>query len=252
MRTFFKWLFATAGILIVGFVLVMGFAIWGSYETGKRLDIGYGTSTSPRLVRLEIGDKVFAIPQNHIWSREDWKGGKTPGVNMYALLPDFSPRTKSNEHIFDNPRSKRKIRLLLLEHAIPGSRTTSTSMTRQEIYQRKIHGVFSEGKYFPERKRVIEDYPGPHGLVIRQLRPPLVTDDDMYIAHKRDGSFYWVTCSPEGKHVNPGCRTNIEYSKHVTISYSFPKGDLSEWETIDKRVIKFIHQFEHHEKQGTH
>jgi len=229
---------------MVGFVLVIGSAIWRSYEMGKRFDIGYVTSTSPRLVQFEIGDKAFAIPQNHIWSREDWKGGKVLGVNLYALLPDFSPRTEFNEHIFDNPGSKRKVRLLLHEHAIPGSRTSSATMTRLEIYERRIYGDFSEVK------RVIEDYPGPHGLVLRQFRPPLDTDDDMYIAHKRDGSFYWVTCSPESKHVNPGCRTNIEYSKHVTIRYSFPKRDLSEWETIDERVIKFFDQFENNAKQG--
>jgi hypothetical protein len=50
------------------FVLVkLAFYLWGSYEVGKRLDYSYGTATNPRLVHLEIGDKVFAIPQNHIW-----------------------------------------------------------------------------------------------------------------------------------------------------------------------------------------
>ena len=74
-----------AALVLTMFVIVVGgflFYIWGSHEVGKRLDIGYGTSTSPRLVQLEIGDKHFAIPQNYIWSRDRWSGGKVTGVNM--------------------------------------------------------------------------------------------------------------------------------------------------------------------------
>ena len=71
MKKAFKWFLFLTGALLALFVLIFGFGFWAAHETGKRLDIGYGASTSPRLVRLEIGDKVFAIPQNHIWSRED-------------------------------------------------------------------------------------------------------------------------------------------------------------------------------------
>jgi len=95
-----------AALVLTMFVIVVGgflFYIWGSHEVGKRLDIGYGTSTSPRLVQLEIGDKHFAIPQNYIWSRDSWNGGKVVGVNMHALLPNFEPLTEANKNEFEKP-----------------------------------------------------------------------------------------------------------------------------------------------------
>ena len=70
-------------------------------ETKQRLDIGYGITASSNVARLEIGDKVFFIPQNHIWSRSRWKGGRVTGVNLHALLPDFQPLTAENRHEFD-------------------------------------------------------------------------------------------------------------------------------------------------------
>jgi len=244
MRTFFKWLFATAGILIVGFVLVMGFAIWGSYETGKRLDIGYGTSTSPRLVRLEIGDKVFAIPQNHIWSREDWKGGKALGVNLYALLPNFEARTKANGPEFDRGGWGREISFLLSARGVPGSRSASTgSMSRRENYTTMVARVF-----------VNKEVQGHFGLVkqVFEPNPPwFPTGKEVYTAKLPDGRFYWVTCYPDAPKTFPSCKSEILYSKHTYVSYTFGKPHLSDWQSIDVGMLNLIKQFENNaKKQG--
>lgn len=243
MKKFLKWSFILSGTLLGVTVLIVGFGIWASYETGKRLDIGYGVSTSPRLVRLEIGDKVFAIPQNHIWSREDWKGGKVQGVNMHALLPDFEPRTEANQHVFDKPGSKRGISLLLGEHNMVGSRTSSPSMTRQKVYERIIYD------YMSQKKRLVQDFPGPHGLSMQRLQPSS-SNDELYVGHKHDGKFYWVTCSPDSERLNPRCDTYIEYSEHVTINYNFPKDYLSKWETTDDGILNLVRRFEDNAKLG--
>ena len=243
MRTFFKWLFATAGILIVGFVLVMGFAIWGSYETGKRLDIGYGTSTSPRLVRLEIGDKVFAIPQNHIWSREDWKGGKALGVNLYALLPNFEARTKANGPEFDRGGWGRKISFLLSARGVPGSRSASTgSMSRRENYTTGVVRGF-----------VAKEAPGKFGLTRQIFNPAahLGLRTEVYTAEFPDGRFYWVACRPDSSTKSPSCKSKILYSKHTYVSYTFGKPHLSDWQSIDVGMLNLIKQFENNaKKQG--
>lgn len=224
-------------------ILAIGFYLWLSHETKKRLDIGYGATTNPDFARLEIGDKVFSIPKNHIWSRENWRGGKAHGVNMYALLPDFEPRTKANQHVFDKPGSKRKVNLLLSEHNIAGSRTSSTSMTRKEIYERIIYD------YGSQKPRAVQSFPGPYGLTLQKLQPSS-RSDELYVGHKQNSRFYWVTCSPEGLHLNPSCETHVEYSAHVTISYSFPKEYLSKWDTVDDGVINLITQFETNAKPG--
>jgi len=242
MRTFFKWLFATVGILMVLFILVMGFGIWASYETGKRLDIGYGKSTNPRLVQLEIGDKVFAIPQNHIWSREDWKGGKALGVNLYALLPDFEARTVANEFEFDRGGWGREISFLLSARGIPGSLPVSTgSMSRQEHY------ITSVARGFPSK-----EVPGQFGLV-RQIFEPnspwFATKKEVYTAKFPDGRFYWVTCRLDAPNKFPSCHSKIPYSKHTYVSYTFGKPHLSDWQAIDNGVLNLIKQFENNAKQ---
>lgn len=244
MKRIIKWFTALAAILVGLYAVTTGFGIWASHETGKRLDIGYGTSTSPKLVHLEIGDKVFAIPQNYIWSREDWKGGKVQGVNLHALWPDFEPYTEANRHEFDKPGWNRKISLLLREHNIPGSRTTSTSMTRVEVYERIMRKV-GYGK-----PREFSDVPGFFGLTLKKWLQPRPGDDELYVGTKRDGNYYWVRCSPSGKHSSPSCNTYIEYSTHVTIRYTFSRRHLAEWQAIDNSVVNFIRRFELNTEQG--
>lgn len=79
-RSFLIELFKLLIVVLLITVLValggVAFYIWISYEVGGRLDYGYRPSANPRLVHLEIGDKAFAIPQNHIWSQDQWKGGQ--------------------------------------------------------------------------------------------------------------------------------------------------------------------------------
>jgi len=243
MKTFFKWLFAIAGILMVGFVLVIGFTIWGSYEMGKRFDIGYGKSTSPRLVQLEVGDKIFAIPQNHIWSRVSWKGGKMTGANLYALLPDFEARAEANEPEFDRGGWGRKISFLLSARGIPEVMPASTgSMSRQEHYTTSI------ARGFPSK-----EVPGQFGLA-RQIFEPnspwFPTGKEVYTARFPDGRFYWVTCSPDSSTKSPSCKSEIPYSKHTYVSYTFGKPHLSDWQAIDSGVLNLFKQFENNAKQG--
>lgn len=220
------------------FLVLMAFYFWGTYEVGKRLDYGYGTATNPRLVQLEIGDKVFAIPQNHIWSRENWNSGKTDGVNMHALLPDFEPYTEVNRHEFDKPGWRKKISLMLSEHNIPGSRTTSTSMTRSEVYERIV------------RNKEITDVPGPYGLTRQHKIPYLTSEKELYVGHKQDSSFYWVRCYQDHRGPSPSCSTDVSYSDQTYVRYTFAKNRLSDWQVIDDGVLSLIQQFENNTKQG--
>lgn len=244
MKKAMKWVLALLGILLGIYALIFGFGFWAAYETGKRLDIGRGVSTNPHLVRLEIGDKVFAIPQNHIWSREDWNGGKVEGVNLQALLPDFEPYTEANRQEFDKPGWNRKMSFLLTEHNITGSLTTSTSMTRREVYERNLYD------YSAQRKIEAQAYPGPYGLTVQQ-RPPKNSDFELYVGQKRKGEFYWVECYPDQQGKFPSCHTYVEYSKQVTIRYTFAKSRLSDWQAIDDGVLNLIHQFETNANQGS-
>ncbi|AKH21919.1 hypothetical protein [Sedimenticola thiotaurini] len=244
MKRIIKWFTALAAILVGLYAVTTGFGIWASHETGKRFDIGYGTSTSPKLVHLEIGYKVFAIPQNYIWSREDWKGGKVQGVNLHALWPDFEPYTEANRYEFDKPGWNRKMDILLREHNIPGSRTSRTSMTRREIYDRILYD------YAAQKPRIARELQGPFGLKIQHLSPPRISGDEIYTGRKANGDFYWVQCGQEGKHEFPSCSTYVEYSKYVTIHYSFSRKDLNNWQGIDDAVVAFVNSFEANTKQG--
>ena len=164
----------------------------------QRLDYGYGTATSPRLVHLEIGDKAFAIPQNYIWSRDSWNGGKVDGVNMHALLPDLEPYTEANENEFKKPGWNKKISLMLSEHNIKGSRTTSTSMTRSEVYERII------------RKKEITAAPGPYGLTRQYKTPYLTSEKELYVGYKHMVA-YWVQCYQNDRVSSPSCKTDVSY-----------------------------------------
>jgi len=227
-------------LAMVSIVLVVSFLLWIAYETKQRLDIGYGTTTNANFARLEIGDKVFSIPKNYIWSRGDWKGGRVTGVNLHALLPDFEPLTEVNRHEFEKPGWRRKIRMVLGEHAMPANErpTGHVSMTRREIYERTT------------RNQTARDLNGPFGLRLQKFPNKLSSDDDLFVGTKPDGSFYWVGCSSEGKVPSPSCSTYIEYSTHVYVHYTYPKAQLSEWMRIEDGVLHLVQKFEDNRNQG--
>ncbi len=243
MKKLLKWFLAFLGIVACFYLFAFVFGVWGSYEMKKRFDIGYGASTSPRLVRLEIGDKVFAIPQNHIWSRDRWQDGKVTGVNLQALLPNFEPYTETNKQEFEKPGWNREISFLLSEHNIANSPTGKTSMTRKDVYERIIRSV-------SQQLKPTKDFPGPFGLTLKKWIKPSPGDKELYVGHKKNGDFYWIKCDPDNPKEFPSCSTYIEYSKQVTIHYTFSKQYLSDWKTIDQGVLNLIHQFEINAKQG--
>ncbi len=162
----------------------------------------------------------------------------TPFKLFAALLPDFEPYTEANKHEFDKPGWHRKISLMLSEHNIPGSRTSSPSMTRSEVYERRI------------RNKEITDAPGPYGLTRQYANPKLTGDMELYVGHKHDGSFYWVQCRPNHLVSFPSCKTFISYSEQTAVSYSFAKDRISDWAVIDDGVLNLIQQFENNTKQG--
>jgi len=219
-------------------VLILAlFYVYAGTEVSKRLDIGYGVSTSSAVARLEIGGKFFDIPKNYISSRGDWNGGKVGGVNLQALLPDFEPYTDSNKEKFDKPGSNGVIIILLQEHNIVGSKTSSVSMSRKSVYDRVVYD-------FVLQKNInITEYPGQYGLT-RQTLDLANKVDELYVAHKSNGDFYWVECGIDKPNRFPRCNTYFEYSKYVYIQYSFPKKYLNEWGKIDTSVLSFIGKFE--------
>ncbi len=236
MKKLFKWFLAFLGIVACFYVFAFVFGVWGSYEMKKRFDIGYGASTSPRLVRLEIGDKVFAIPQNHIWSRDRWQGGKVTGVNLQALLPNFEPYTEANKQEFEKPGWNRTIDLLLIQTDV--YEKGKTSISRQQHYDLML-----------KKSQKTAKEKGPFGLTkVHGIK--WVMDDDFFIGKLPDGDFYWVMCDPDGKHIAPSCKASVNYSDYTDLSYTFSKQYLSDWQTIDKKARNLIRQFEVNAKQG--
>jgi hypothetical protein len=228
-----------AFLLAVSMVAFVIFAVYARYKVAERLDIGYGVSTDNEIVQLEIGDKVFRIPKNHIWSREDWRGGKVEAVNLQALLPDFEPYLDSTKSEFDKPGWNKKITLVLENHNMVGSKTGSQSMTRQAVYDRVVYD------FSLQRKAKVTDFPGPYGLVLQTLDSSSSNSGrELYIGHKKDGGFYWVKCDMDRPNRYPSCNTYLEYSSQVYISYTFSKKYLNEWERIDAAVLSFIKNFD--------
>lgn len=220
------------------FIFVSVFVFFNK-KLSEKIDIGLGVTTSEEKVYLDVGGNNFKIPKNYISSREDWEGGKQVAVTVRALLPDFEPRTQKNMSIFKDPNQKRVINIFITEHSVPGSETTKTEMTRRLIYERKIydHGA---GK-----KREIKSYSGPHGLIKQKLQPPMITGDELFIAEKANGGFYWVSCVSEGvDRPVPSCKSYLDYSDNVVLKYRFPREFLGSWEEFDNQVLVFIRSFE--------
>ncbi|MBD3639359.1 MAG: hypothetical protein HUJ18_00045 [Marinobacter sp.] len=244
MNRAISWISIAVVITGSSCAILMGAGFWASKETSRRLDIGYRESTSSKPVQLEIGDRVFAIPNNHIWSRESWKGGKVSSVNLHALLPDFEAYTQANQHEFDKPGWNRKVTLLLIEHNVPESRTGSASMTRRAVYNRMLYDDASQ------KERIDHEAQAPFGLTLHALSPPIPSGKELYSGFKKDGGFYWVRCGREEKYPYPSCTTYIEFSEKTSIKYRFSRKLLSDWESIDNSVLNFVRQFVVTPKQG--
>lgn len=239
MKRTIKWFLASIALLVLLYTSILIFGVIASHETGKRWEIGYGASTSPRPVRLEVGDKVFVIPQNHIWSREDWKGGKVHGVNLQALLPDFAPYTETNRQQFDKPGWHDEIDILLTTHNTPGAEYSSAPMGRSDVYRRIVYDYATSEQKAQRREKY------SFNLDSIYLQPPEVDGMELYVATGGDGSNYWIRCYPEEVGTYPSCSTYLEYSSRVTIQYTFSRTHLRDWKTIDAAVVAFIGNFEY-------
>lgn len=238
MKALIKWVLVSIALLTLIYSSIFIFGAVAHYETTKRWGMGYGASTSPRLVRLEIGDKVFSIPQNHIWSRDRWGGGKVSGVNMQALLPDFLPYTDLTKKEFDQLGWNDEISLLLTQHNTPGSYGTVTRMRRADVYDR-ITADYGTGK---ARTLVQSKY--MFGLNKIDMTPSRVTGKELYVADDGGGPRYWTECYPDGAGRSPSCSTWLEYSERVAVTYTFSKRHLREWQEIDAAVVRFIQKFD--------
>lgn len=224
-------------VIVLGMlILIVGFFIWAAHETKQQLDIGYGAIKSAEFVRLEVGDKVFSIPKNHIWSRGNWRGGKAGGVNLHALLPDFEPYTEINRHEFDRLGWGRKITLVLSQTDIYIKGKTSVS--RLEHYKLMLE----EGQE-PTIESSLFSL-----MKVRGIK--WAAEDEFYIGTLPNGDFYWVRCDLEGNSSFPSCQTDTSYSDYTKLHYTFAKRHLSEWIVIEKNVVKLINQFEINGKQG--
>lgn len=233
-------------ILALFFTALIIFSVYARYKVAEKLDIGYGASTSGDIVRLEIGDRVFDIPKNHIWSREDWRGGKVEAVNLRALLPDFEPYLDSNKAEFEELGWNKVITFVISHHNTAGSKTGSHSMTRQAVYDRVVYD------FSLQKKAGVTEFPGPYGLTLQVLNS---TSSDagreLYVGYKKDGGFYWVSCGVDKPQRYPSCETYLDYSNRVYLSYRFSKKYLEEWESIDNSVFEFISKFEEKHEDGS-
>lgn len=199
-------------------------------------EVKYGSATNPSLVQIEMGDKNFSIPQNHIRFRGDWVSGEKSGVNLHALLPEFSPYTRQNKPYFDKPGWNKKITVLLHEHNIKDSHFSKTSMTRKEIYHRITHDYGSGVPYKTTSQS------GPYGLTVEDMHSN--SNKQLYSGSLPNGDFYWVKCSREETVPNPSCSGYFAYSTYTTIKYTFAKAYLEHWKTLDNDVRNFIHNFD--------
>jgi len=198
----------------------------------------YATTTDLTPVVFEMADKRFKIPRNYLWDKEDWQGGQCNNLGFHALLPNFDGYTEANRAEFDKPGWYRQIRIMLSVHNMPTGNYHAL-MTRRAIYQRIIHPGTKPHK--------IKNLPAPYGLSQQQLLPRYPgdkQDDELYVAKKANGDFYWVECSPDKAVPFPSCSTHLEYSTHISIRYSFAKSRLADWHRIDNDVIKTIRHFE--------
>ena len=198
--------------------------------------LGIFSTTNTKLVQLEIGDKKFSIPQNHIWAREGWLSGRQDGVNLWALLPKFQPYTDANKSEFDRPGWNSEITLLLSEHNTPGKPTSATQMTRELIYKRKTTNTSASLHW-----KVLNET-APYGLMLQRM-PDKKSDLELYVARKKNGEFYWIECHPQGVS-SPSCSSAFSFSERTYIKYTFSRQFLEDWELIDDGVAKFVQALE--------
>src|SRR6185369_6959274 len=110
-----------------------------------------------------IGDTDFRIPTGFIRPGEEKAGGTLPGINLYALVPDFLPYSKDTKKEFDRPMSTQVIGVSIrVQDAVLFGQNFPV-LTRTAIYERILRD-WSTGK-----ARDVIDKQGPYGLTHRQL-----------------------------------------------------------------------------------
>lgn len=231
---------AVLKLLAIFMALIIALVVFyakASSELGKRLDIGYGASTSSRLVQLEIGDQAFAIPQNYIWSRDRWSGGRVSGVNMHALLPNFEPYTDATKAEFEKPGWNRRINFLLSEHNMPSGGAKTSSHGRKDIFNNRTTDSYNKLSI------IIREEEAPYGLKRLVRQTDAKSGRELYIGHKKNGEFYWAECAQDGTGFSPYCNAYLDISHQVYVDYSFSKYYLRDWSSIDDTVEVFFKQF---------
>ena len=164
------------------------------------------------IVHVIISGKDFYIPKSYIWAPVKSKNGHATGVNMEAVLPDFTPVISEREEF--------KLKIGILVHA-------------------SDHHIGHDKAFELLLSDTIKDLGENYGLKIALLKRRYLKEE-LYFKSEEGKIEYFAVCSKDGSVVKPSCTSTFWIDETIYARYHFPKTHLHQWQTIEQDVEKFI------------
>ena len=224
-----SWAIPLVVIVVTGLLSLLFLAYYLSPSLSEIMGTAPDPSDEKRPIQLVVADKTFVIPANFTRFAKARAGGPQDLVEMYALLPRFSPYTPSNASAFDDNTAQSSV--IHFDLAVMTSKFDERQRF-EKIYKRLV--INPKGK------------PGPHGFQQYEFNENSgYKDEDLFVWTSPKNDLIVLRCFKKTEIIaSPTCRRDLSYSDKIELKYRFKRSHLPRWKDIDKGMIALVAGFE--------
>lgn len=184
---------------------------------------------------ITLGTYQLSIPKSYLYYEDQLTGGDFTSTNMYALLPDISPRTSQNNSQVDFsffPRGGNVITMDLgvFTHSIKVNAELLASKLKSNAIDPNDSGEASE-----------------FGLTKYRTKSSAIFND-IFSYRYQNGDYFILACTrydpesvrnPRSPPASTCKRNNVYIANRLYLNYEYSRSHLKSWREIDRAVKNF-------------
>ena len=174
------------------------------------------------IVHVIISGKDFYIPKGYIWAPVESKNGHAAGVNMEAVLPNFTPVVSEREEF----------------KSIIG---VNIHARNKNVGHKESFNIL-----FTEIDKIIGER---HGLKVASLKR-VHSKKELLFKLVGEDIEYFAVCTVAGSSVNPMCNSTLWLNEFLYVSYYYSVDFMHQWKEVEIGIEKFVYNLMTKKNEG--
>ncbi|CAG1012566.1 MAG: hypothetical protein F9K19_07125 [Rhizobiaceae bacterium] len=179
-----------------------------------------GHTDDTTVFEVVLGNDVLAVPANAIRFESARRNGVAERLDLYLHWPDMTGYSPAAAADFNRPGDQGRILFLRFE-----PRTMSRDMS---------------GRYDPIYSKLVDPAgtPGPAGVTFHRFKDKAGYLDEVLAVAGTAGEPLVARCltGPAAENSFAPCERDLHVGDFLSLTYRFPLGLLSDWQTLDAAV----------------